>query len=126
MNKRSAMLVAAGLVLTLIVGGVAIAVGMTGPSTSAASPKMVKQHHKQKPIIKTVRRTITIHKKAPAAGVAAPVYVAAPSSSSGYSSGSYSSPSTNSGSGSSYSDDGGSEPGDGGGSGGGGFGGGDD
>jgi hypothetical protein len=131
MNKRSAMLVAAGLVLTLIVGGVAIAVGMTGPSSSAASPKTVKQHKKQKPIIKTVRRTITVHKKAPAAAVAAPVYAAssgtAPSTSSGYASSN-----TGSGSGSSYGDDGGHDDGhdsgfgDDGGSAGGSYGGGDD
>ena len=30
MNKRSALLVSAGLVLTLIVGGLAVAVGLTG------------------------------------------------------------------------------------------------
>jgi hypothetical protein len=102
MNKRSAMLVAAGLVLTLMVGGVAIAIGMTGPSASAASPKTAKQHHKQKPIIKTIRRTVTIHKKAPAAGVAAPVYAASQGSSSvSYSSVPRSAPS--------YGDDGGYE-----------------
>jgi hypothetical protein len=102
MNKRSAMLVAAGLVLTLIVGGVAIAVGITGPSSSAAATKTSKHHKHQKPIIKTVRRTVTVHKQAPAAGVAAPVYASAPASSSSNGSG-YSSAYPSSGS--SYGDD---------------------
>ena len=65
MNKRSAMLVAAGLVLTLVVGGVAVAVGMTGPSASSAQPKLT-EHRKNKPIIKTTKKTVTVHKKAKA------------------------------------------------------------
>jgi len=64
MNKRSAMMVAAGLVLTLVVGGVAVAVGMTGPEASSAQPKLT--HHKNKPIIKTTKKTVTVHKQAPA------------------------------------------------------------
>lgn len=90
MNKRSAMLVAAGLVLTLVVGGVAVAVGMTGPSASSAQPKLT-QHKKNKPIIKTTKKTVTVHKKAP--GQAGTV-VAVPAPSTG----------TMSGSGSSYDD----------------------
>ena len=65
MNKRSAMLVAAGLVLTLVVGGVAVAVGMTGPEASSAQPKLT-QHKKNKPIVKTTKKTVTVHKKAKA------------------------------------------------------------
>jgi hypothetical protein len=61
MNKRSAMMVAAGLVLTLVVGGVAVAVGMVGPSTSAAGPRMVRREH-PKPIVKTVKRTVKVHR----------------------------------------------------------------
>jgi len=62
MNKRSAMLVAAGLVLTLVVGGMAVAVGMVGPSTSAAGPRTVRQHKQPKPIVKTVKRTVKVHR----------------------------------------------------------------
>ena len=61
MNKRSAMMVAAGLVLTLVVGGVAVAVGMVGPSTSAAGPRTVRREH-PKPIVKTVKRTVKVHR----------------------------------------------------------------
>jgi len=67
MNKRSAMLMAAGLVLTLVVGGVAISAGLTGPTASAATPRVV-QHHHRKPIVKTFHKTITVHKQAPSSG----------------------------------------------------------
>ncbi|MEO8477174.1 MAG: hypothetical protein ABI572_09000 [Actinomycetota bacterium] len=78
MNKRSAMMVAAGLVLTLVVGGVAVAVGMTGPEASSAQSKLT--HKKNKPIIKTTKKTITVHKKGQApAGTA----VTLPAASSG-------------------------------------------
>ncbi len=65
MNKRSAMLMAAGLVLAMLVGGVAIAVGLTGPAASAATPRVVKHHKAPKPIVKTIRKTVTVHKKSP-------------------------------------------------------------
>jgi len=94
MNKRSAMMVAAGLVLTLVVGGVAVAVGMTGPSASSAQPKLT--HKKNKPIIKTTKKTVTVHKKAPAQPG---TVVTVPSSYSGSASSS-----SGSGSGSSYDD----------------------
>jgi hypothetical protein len=61
MNKRSAMMVAAGLVLTLVVGGVAVAVGMVGPSTSAAGPRTVRRQEQPKPIVKTTKRTVKVH-----------------------------------------------------------------
>ena len=64
MNKRSAMLMAAGLVLTMIVAGVAITAGLTGPSASAATPR-VAHHRAPKPIVKTIHKTETVHKKAP-------------------------------------------------------------
>ena len=99
MNKRSAMLVAAGLVLTLVVGGVAVAVGMTGPSASSAQPKLT-EHRKNKPIIKTTKKTVTVHKKAKAqAGTV--VTVPAPSTGTMSSSGSGSSYDDSSSSGSS-------------------------
>lgn len=65
MKKRSALLVAAGLVLTLIVGGLAVAVGLTGPSVSTAVPR-VDRRATSEPIVRTVRRTVTVHKKAEA------------------------------------------------------------
>jgi len=96
MNKRSAMLVAAGLVLTLVVGGVAVAVGMTGPEASSAQPQLT-QHKKNKPIIKTTKKTVTVHKKAKAqAGTVVTVPAA--------STGTVSSSSAGSSSGSSYDD----------------------
>ena len=64
MNKRSAMLMAAGLVLTMIVAGIAITAGLTGPSASAATPRAA-HHHAPKPIVKTIHKTETVHKKAP-------------------------------------------------------------
>ena len=69
MNKRSAMLMAAGLVLTMIIAGIAISAGLTGLSTSAAAPRVI-QPRTHKPIVKTVRTTRTVHKKAPQAPVA--------------------------------------------------------
>lgn len=105
MNKRSAMLVAAGLVLTLIVGGVAVAVGMTGPSSSAAAPRLAR-HQKPKPIVKTIKKTVKVHKKSPQVAVAMPATTTY--SSSGYSGSS----SSDTGSGPGYTDhSGSSDPG---------------
>lgn len=70
MNKRSAMFVAAGLVLSLLVAGVSMAMGVTGPSADAKTTV-----RSQKPIVKTVTRTVTVHKKAKADGTAGPVIV---------------------------------------------------
>lgn len=64
MNKRSAMLMAAGLVLTMLVAGVAIMADLTGPSASAAIPATV-HHRAPKPIVKTIRTTRTVHRTAP-------------------------------------------------------------
>ena len=72
MNKRSAMLVAAGLVLTLIVGGVALSVGLTGPEASQAATRVNHRKQKPEPIIRTVHRTVTVHQQGQAAA-AAPV-----------------------------------------------------
>lgn len=65
MNKRSALLVAAGLVLTLIVGGLAVAAGLTGPSVSSAVPR-VDRRAASEPMVRTVRRTVTVHREAEA------------------------------------------------------------
>lgn len=106
MNKRSAMLVAAGLVLTLVVGGVAVAVGMTGPDASSAQPRLT-QHKKNKPIIKTTKKTVTVHKKAPAqAGTVVTVPAASTGTVSSSSSGSsYDDSDDSSSSGGTYGDD---------------------
>jgi cobalamin biosynthesis protein CobT len=70
MNKRSAMFVAAGLVLSLLVAGVAMSMGVTGPSADA---KTVARS--QKPIVKTTTRTVTIHKQAKGEAAAGAVIV---------------------------------------------------
>ena len=67
MNRRSAMLVAAGLIFTLIVGGIALAIGLTGPTSSAAAqPRMHLKAKRDKPRVRTVRRTVKVHRQAPA------------------------------------------------------------
>lgn len=63
MNKRSAVMVAAGLVLSLIVGGLAVAVGLTGPTVSNAVPR-AERRSAPEPVVRTLRRTVTVHKKA--------------------------------------------------------------
>ena len=65
MNKRSALMLSAGLVLTLILGGLAVATGLTGPSVSNAVPR-VQRSSTSEPVVRTVRRTVTVHKKADA------------------------------------------------------------
>ena len=57
MNKRSALMVAAGLILTLVVGGLAVAIGLTGPSVSSAVPRA--RRAAVEPMVRTVRRTVT-------------------------------------------------------------------
>lgn len=59
MNKRSAVLIAAGLVLTLVVGGLAVSLGLTGPApVNAAGPVRPER------VVKVERRTVTIHQDA--------------------------------------------------------------
>ena len=87
MNKRSALMLSAGLVLTLILGGLAVAAGLTGPSVSNAVPR-VQRSSTSEPVVRTVRRTVTVHKKADAkpgqvVQVGAPAATSGPSSSSG-------------------------------------------
>jgi hypothetical protein len=71
MNKRSAMFVAAGLVLSLLVAGIAMGMGVTGPSADAKTMSAKGQ----KPIVKTVTRTVTVHKKEKADGTVGAVIV---------------------------------------------------
>ncbi|HEX6580934.1 MAG TPA: hypothetical protein VF195_08690 [Actinomycetota bacterium] len=73
MNKRSAVLIALGLVLTLGIGGLAVSLGLTGPSpVSAASAQ-------REPVMRVQRKTVTVHRKA-AAPSAVSLSVVAPSS----------------------------------------------
>ena len=81
MNKRSALMLSAGLVLTLIVGGLAVATGLTGPSVSNAVPR-AQRSSTSEPVVRTVRRTVTVHKKADAKPGQV-VRVAAPAATSG-------------------------------------------
>jgi hypothetical protein len=64
MNRRSAVMLAGGLVLTLIVGGLAVATGLTGPAVSDA--ETLTGGGSAEPIVRTVRRTVTVHRKADA------------------------------------------------------------
>lgn len=75
MKKRSALMVAAGLVFTLVVGGLAVAIGITGPTVSGGTPRAGRS---VEPEVRTVKRTVTVHKKAKADGSSV-VQVAAPS-----------------------------------------------
>jgi hypothetical protein len=81
MNKRSALMLSAALVLTLIVGGLAVATGLTGPTVSNAVPR-AERRASSEPVVRTVRRTVTVHKKSDAkpgevVRVAAPATAAA-------------------------------------------------
>lgn len=62
MNRRTAMLTAGGLVLAMVVAGVALAMGITGPSQAAAH--VSKGRHTANPIVRTVSRTETVHRQA--------------------------------------------------------------
>jgi hypothetical protein len=60
MKKRSAMTVAAGLVAALLAGSVALSLGFTGGQTASAGSGHTT------PRVRTVERTIKVHKKAKA------------------------------------------------------------
>jgi hypothetical protein len=82
MDKRSAMIVAAGLILVLVAGAYALALGMTGPATFASAK--TSQASPQ-------AKTVTVHKKSPSSGGVAAVSAPLPIS------GSYSAGSTSTG-----------------------------
>lgn len=63
MNKRSALMVAAGLVLAMVVSASAIVMGITGPSKADAST--VRPKADRAPVVKTTRETQTIHTTSP-------------------------------------------------------------
>lgn len=57
MKKRSAMAIAAGLVVALLSGAVALSVGFSDPAAVATGERAT-------PRVRTIERTVTIHKKA--------------------------------------------------------------
>lgn len=61
MNKRSAITVALGLVAALVIGGVGLTMGMTGPAPSLASVR------DPAPKVRTIHRTVTVHRPAASA-----------------------------------------------------------
>jgi hypothetical protein len=72
-NKRSAVLIAAGLVLTLAVGGLAVSLGLTGPTPVDAAGARPER------VVKVQRSTVTVHRKADAAaGSATQISIASP------------------------------------------------
>ena len=60
MKKRSAMTIAAGLVAALLTGAIALSLGFTGSPTAAAQSDRVA------PKVRTVHRTVTVHREAKA------------------------------------------------------------
>ncbi len=87
MTKRSAMLIAAGLVAALGVGTMALSIGLSGNGTAAASDAK-----KQDPIVRTIHRTVTVEKKAKGDGAVQVITLDAISGSSSSSSSSSSEP----------------------------------
>jgi hypothetical protein len=60
MNKRSAITIAAGMVLTLIVAAAAIAMGVTGPTQASAETSQAPAQ--PSPRVKTITHTIKVEK----------------------------------------------------------------
>ena len=71
MNKRSAIFVATGLVVALVAGGFALSRGIVGPTPTAAA-ETAKTHKHRKPIVRKVKHTVKVHRKAKTNGGAAP------------------------------------------------------
>lgn len=62
MKKRSAMVIAGAMVAALLAGSVALSLGMLGAGTATASGDRTT------PRVRTIERTVTIHKKQHASG----------------------------------------------------------
>ncbi|HEY7399426.1 MAG TPA: hypothetical protein VH989_00855 [Actinomycetota bacterium] len=82
MNKRSAVIVAAGLVVALVAGGIALERGVLGPPATAAEAS-VDAGTRPKPIIRTTERTVKIHRKAKAGNASGSPTVSSSSTSTG-------------------------------------------
>ncbi|HEX9122337.1 MAG TPA: hypothetical protein VF984_03110 [Actinomycetota bacterium] len=74
MNKKSAMAIAAGLVAAMLSGVAALSIGLGAGSAAVA------QSQSPKPIVRTVKHTVTVHKKAKAQGGGVVTIVRTPSS----------------------------------------------
>ena len=74
MKKRSAIVIAGGLVAALLAGSAALSLGLLG--ASSASPA----GDRTAPRVRTIERTVTIHKKDKSAAGAITFVVAAPTS----------------------------------------------
>lgn len=64
MNKRSAMLIAGGLVLAMGLAALAVSLGITGPTPAVAQDRAT-------PIVRIERRTVTVQGRADAPSAAA-------------------------------------------------------
>ncbi len=64
MNKRSAMVVAGGLVLTMVICAVALTAGIGGASDAAAG---AGPRGGRRPVVKTITNTVKVHRPAPGA-----------------------------------------------------------
>lgn len=69
MNRRTAMVTSAGIVIAMLVAGLAMTMGLTGPSADARSAG-----RRPAPRVRTTTETVTIHRKADAASVAPATY----------------------------------------------------
>ena len=63
MNKRSAVLVASGLVLAMVSAAFGIMMGSTGPSVAGTDGIRLQAH--RNPVVKTVTDKRTVHRTAP-------------------------------------------------------------
>jgi hypothetical protein len=75
MTKRTAMLMAAGVVLALLGGSVALSFSLAGNQTAEAGPREAS-----KPIVRTIHRTIRVEKQAKGSAPVKVVTLQAPTS----------------------------------------------
>jgi len=69
MNRRTAMVTSAGIVIAMLVAGLATTMGLTGPSADARSAG-----RRPAPRVRTTTETVTIHRKADAPSAAPATY----------------------------------------------------
>lgn len=71
MNKRSAMAIAAGMIVALMVGAAAVSIGLGGPGTATAGATRAAGA----PVVRTTHRTVTVHKPAKSSPAARTVVI---------------------------------------------------
>lgn len=76
MKKRFAMVIAGALVAVMLAGSAALSLGLLGARTAEAS------NDRTAPRVRTIERTVTVHRKSKAPAGAVTYLTAAPSSSS--------------------------------------------